>query len=333
MKFYTLGSGTLSQRMVIDHNGNVGIGAQPASTRFLDMTTSSNIALTEFTNLHASFTSAVFFGQTARAANSAFNYFNAQSNISVSTDTEFLLRGDGEAYADGSWNNSGADYQEYFESSDGSELEVGKSVVLDSDTIRVYNAATDDADAIVGVTRPQADNKNSAVVGNTAWNHWTDKYLTDDWGVYLREDVTVWEWDDVLATESDVVEAVDATYYEEGDEIPDGKSVGDIKTEAVEGVAVGDVKIKADSCYERNEADDWTPPEGAVSSTQSIRKLNPAYSVEVDDETNYTPRSDRDEWNLIGLLGQVQIKAGEPTNPRWIKMKNISDAVELWMIR
>jgi hypothetical protein len=249
-------------------------------------------------------------------------------------DREFHLRGDGEAYADGTWNNSGADYAEFFESADGSELEVGKAVVLDGEKIRIYNADTDSADNILGVTRPQADNKNSAVVGNTAWNHWTDKYLTDDWGVYLREDVTVWEWDDVKATESDVVEAVGATYYEEDNDIPDGKSVGDIKTEAVDGIAVGDVKIEAGSCYERNElAGDagWTPPEGAVQSTQDVRQLNPDYDESLAE--NYQPREDRDEWNLIGLLGQVQIKAGEPTNSRWIKMEDISDAVELWMIR
>ena len=79
---------------------------------------------------------------------------------------------------------------------------------------------------------------------------------------------------------------------------------------------------------------------GAVKSAQSVRKLNPDYVApnpdnaegEPEDE-GYSPRADRAEWNLIGMLGQVQIKANEPTNPRWIKMKDISDAVELWMIR
>ena len=111
--------------------------------------------------------------------------------------------------------------------------------------------------------------------------------------------------------------------YTESDVLPDDKNIGDVKT-------------KSGTCYERNalaKDADWTPPEGAISSVQSVRKINPDYSVDVDDETNYTPRSERDEWQIIGLLGQVQIKAGEPTNPRWIKMKDISDAVELWMIR
>ena len=34
----------------------------------------------------------------------------------------------------------------------------------------------------------------------------------------------------------DAVEAQDATYYEDGDELPDGKNVGDVKTEAVDAV-------------------------------------------------------------------------------------------------
>jgi hypothetical protein len=320
-----------TEHMRITDSGKVGIN-ETSPGEFLRITSDLASTAPELLNCtHASFAGTGLLFNVERAANSGYSFLKADSG--GGSDLEFQLRGDGEAYADGSWNNSGADYQEYFESADGAELEIGKAVVLDSDKIRIYNANTDSADNILGITRPQADNKNSAVVGNTAWNHWTDKYLTDDWGVYLREDVTVWEWDDVLATESDVVEAVDATYYEEGDDIPDGKSVGDTKTERVEGVAVGDVTIKAGSCYERDEADDWTPPTGATSSTQSVRKLNPEYSVEVDDETNYSPRADRAEWNLIGLLGQVQIKANEPTNPRWIKMKNISDAVELWMIR
>ena len=339
LRFRTKTTGTPVDALMITGNGYLLHGSTSALGSFYS-TTANNINGTRIEPTHASYTGDVERGIATRAANSAYAFYQGLSGGGA--DTEFKLRGDGEAYADGSWNSSGADYQEWFESTDSTELEVGKAVVLDGDKIRIYNAETDLADNILGITRPQADNKNSAVVGNTAWNHWTDKYLTDDWGVYLREDVKVWEWDDVMATESDVVEAVDATYYEEGDDIPDGKSVGDTRTETVEGVAVGDVKIKAGTCYERNALTkdaDWTPPEGAVSSTQSERKLNPAYvkpnttDENEGDDVGYTPRSDRAEWQLIGLLGQVQIKANEPTNPRWIKMKNISDAVELWMIR
>ena len=276
---------TVTTVMTINASNNVGIGETSPAAKF-EVGTVASSPTVQITPTHASYASNGLLFEVTRAASTLYSFCAMRS--SVAGDTEFSFRGDGQAYADGSWNASGADYQEWFESTDGSELEIGKAVVLDGDKIRIYNAETDSADNILGVTRPQADNKNSAVVGNTAWNHWTDKYLTDDWGVYIRENVTVW------------------TYTEDGDEM---------------------------AVYERDQAEDWTPPEGAVSSTQSIRKLNPEYSVEVDDETNYSPREDRDEWNLIGLLGQVQIKAGEPTRPTWIKMKDISDAVEMWMIR
>jgi len=59
--------------------------------------------------------------------------------------------------------------------------------------------------------------------------------------------------------------------------------------------------------------------------------MNPAYDDSKAD--GYKPREDRAEWNLIGLLGQIQIKAGETTRPGWIKMKDISADVELWMVR
>ena len=332
--FATQASGTVTERMRIDSSGNVMMDASGnfVASGFLNVENTANGQNLYVGARNTGFTQHVIRAFCYRTANSAYNFLDCQSDMAGSNDTEFKLRGDGEAYADGSWNNSGADYQEFFESSDGSALEVGKSVVMDGDKVRLYNASSDSTDNIVGVVRPKADNKNSAVVGNTAWNHWTDKYLTDDWGVYLREDVTVWEWDDVLATESDVVEAVAATYYEDGDDIPEGKEVGDVKTAEVVGVAVGDVVIKAGSCYERNELakdSEWTPPAGATSSTQSVRKRNPDY----DEERTYAPREERDEWNLIGLLGQVQIKANEPTRPTWIKMKQISDSVDLWLVR
>ena len=168
-----------------------------------------------------------------------------------------------------------------------------RAVVLDGDKLRNYNSATDALDSIIGVTRPKEDGNTAGFIGNNAWNHWQGKYLTDDWGVYIYETTTVWEWSVETETGSETC-----------------------------------------SAYERDklaEDSSWTPPAGAVSSSQSVRKLNPDYDASLD--SGYQPRDSRDEWWLIGLLGQVPVKAGEPVNPRWIKMKDISAAVEYYYIR
>ena len=81
--------------------------------------------------------------------------------------------------------------------------------------------------------------------------------------------------------------------------------------------------------YELIKDSTWTPHADATSSTDTIRKMNPDY----DDSVTYESREERDEWSLIGLVGQVPMKKGETTNSRWIKMADISDAVERWMIR
>jgi hypothetical protein len=320
-----------AQQIIIDVHGNLGLGTQSGGAQLhIVETTNADSFVTEPTN--ASYTKSGMKIQMTRAASDAYNFAYLESGDGA--DGEFKLRGDGNGYSDGGWHTGNGDYAEYFESTDGTTIEIGTSVVMDGDKVRAYNASSDSADNIIGVTRPKADGKIAGIIGNTAWSHWTDKYLTDDWGVYLREDVTVWEWDDVLATESDVVEAVAATYYAEGDDIPEGKEVGDVKTAEIVGVAVGDVKIEAGSCYERDELakdSEWTPPAGATSSTQSIRKTNPEYDESLADD--YKSREFRDEWVVIGLLGQVPVKATEATNPRWIKMKQISDAVDLWLVR
>jgi len=97
------------------------------------------------------------------------------------SDNEFNLRGDGNAYADGSWNGGGADYAEYFEWKDGNtsdEDRVGISVKLEGDKI-VASSDSDNASDIIGVI-----SGNPSIVGDSAWNKWNEKYLKDDYGRY-----------------------------------------------------------------------------------------------------------------------------------------------------
>ncbi|NIM12081.1 MAG: hypothetical protein GTO45_25265 [Candidatus Aminicenantes bacterium] len=39
------------------------------------------------------------------------------------------------------------------------------------------------------------------------------------------------------------------------------------------------------------------------------------------------------EWNCVGLLGQLRLRKGQPTAPTWVKMKDLSENVELWLVK
>ena len=224
-----------------------------------------------------------------RSGVSNYNFLQCISDSASSADSEFILAGDGDAFADGTFSNNGADYAEFFETNDGNGIDVGKTVVLDGNKVRA-STSSDDASTILGVVRPKVDGINSMIIGNTAWNSWTNKYLHDDYGRFIMEDYSVTEW--VVKT------------YEDGTQ----------KTES----------------YETDKIpENVTVPDNAVVKTQQRKKFNPAY----DKEKEYKPRSERDEWVIIGMLGQIQVAKGQKTGDRWIKMRDISDTVEEWLIR
>ncbi len=62
---------------------------------------------------------------------------------------------------------------------------------------------------------------------------------------------------------------------------------------------------------------------------QQRRKLNPDY----DPDTEYVTRENRPEWDTVGLMGKLRIRKGQVTGTRWIKMRDVSDTVEEWLVR
>jgi hypothetical protein len=297
MTFWTGGS----ERARITSGGLVGIGIQsPGGT--LDVNTSDNTINSIISrhsgasagNLQAYSSNASLAGNViesgaARSASSAYRFFAAYSG--AFTDLEFNLRGDGNGYADGTWNNNGADYAEFFESATGAALTLGATVVLDGNKVR---EATDQdpVSAIMGVVRPKEPSKASMIVGNTAWNKWANKYLTDDFDRYIMEAHDVLEWID-----------------EEG---------------------------KQHSYESHNIPAEVTVPDDALVKTHDDKgnkfqhyKLNPAWNPDAE----YVNRENRPEWIIVGLVGQVKILKGQPVNDRWIKMRDVSETVEEWMIR
>ena len=56
-------------------------------------------------------------------------------------------------------------------------------------------------------------------------------------------------------------------------------------------------------------------------------------SSNFDSDQVYVPREDRKEWDAIGMVGKLRMRKGQRTGDRWIKLRDISDNVEEWLVR
>ena len=152
--------------------------------------------------------------------------------------------------------------------------------------------ACESEDTPMGVIRPQGCSAN---IGNNAWSKWQGKYLMDDYGYPIKEEYTVTEWIDGIKDGKNN----DIQY--QTDKIPD------------------DVTVPDDATVKSTEYD---------GSKLMRKKLNPDYGESIE----YEPREERDEWHIVGLLGQIPITKGQPTG-NWIKMKDVSDTVEMYFVK
>lgn len=103
----------------------------------------------------------------------------------------------------------------------------------------------------------------------------------------------------------------------------------------------GEIQIETKTKWQwfETDGDGMTLPKSTTIESQApdyaekIEYQEPMLNPEYDPNLEYIPRSERPEWNIVGLVGQVLIRKGQPVNPRWIKMRNISDTIEEWFIR
>ena len=54
---------------------------------------------------------------------------------------------------------------------------------------------------------------------------------------------------------------------------------------------------------------------------------------EFDETKTYISRAERKEWDIIGLMGKIRVRKGQTMGTNWIKMQDISDTVEEWLVR
>ena len=137
---------------------------------------------------------------------------------------------------------------------------------------------------------------NPTVLGDADVERWMYKYERDDYGSFVWEDHTVTEWTDADGKD----------YSYDTDKIP------------------SDLTVPSDATVISEEEDRY-----GNTIKFKRKKLNPEW----DSSKQYISRQDRKEWEAIGLMGKLRLKKGEPVNPNWIKLRDISDTVEEWLVR
>lgn len=336
--------------------GNLGVGTTSAGYK-LTAVEDQDSSILRLDAEHASYTQRLILGGADRAATSAYDFFRFYS--SGLTDLEARLSGDGNLTLDGSATGGGADYAEFFEwalawldwardwkAQHGTVA--GISVVLDGDQIR----PAEPGEEPIGVI-----SANPSVVGDGDVDRWKGKYLRDDFGAYLWEDYEVLSWvETVTETETEMVQATEAQERtREVVEITGGQAVKRAVTETVQvplfdefplvdesGNSLGTHKEPRmiEDAHETTKevqhsyAADAVPggvvvPADAERVTQQRKVLNPDF----DPAAEYIPRSERDEWDMVGLMGKLRLRKGQPTGSRWFKMRDVSASVEEWLVR
>ena len=75
--------------------------------------------------------------------------------------------------------------------------------------------------------------------------------------------------------------------------------------------------------------EDGTPQLNKYGEHARTKRINPDY----DPNTEYVQRRNRPEWATVGLLGKVFMRVGRPVNSNWIRLKPVSESIELWLVR
>lgn len=364
IEFFTLGT----KEAVLDSVGNFGLGTSSVNAKAHILESSGGLDAVRSEATNVSFAANMFTANMHRVGNATADFFQAYSGNFA--DTEFRMRADGNAFADGTWASNGADYAEYFEWADGNpghEDRRGLSVVLDGDKIRLSLPGEDP----IGVV-----SANPSVVGDGDIDRWKGKYLRDAFGAYIWEDYEALSWSEVV-TETETVQEQASEAQErtrEVIEVVDGVAVKTVVTETVQvplfdefplvdeagqpimvstSETLGDgsqniievqavhreprmteVQRQTTREIEHSYAADEVPDGVTVpADAERVTQQRRKLNPDYDPSQDYTPRADRPEWDTVGLMGKLRLLKGQPTGARWIKMRDVSADVEEWLVR
>ena len=56
-------------------------------------------------------------------------------------------------------------------------------------------------------------------------------------------------------------------------------------------------------------------------------------SISSNKDATYVPRSQRPEWAAIGLIGKLRVCKGQVTGANWIKLRDVTESIEEWLVK
>lgn len=209
-----------------------------------------------------------------------------------------------------------ADFAEYFESFDGQTIPPGTTVVFVPQTRLIRPA--NKGEIPFGVI-----SRTAFCIGNSADEHWQGLYERNPDGSYVMEryqevrNVPIYKTEEKIIT----IEEMDYTKSPPEIKIIEKKQLVKIPEMAETSVFDKDGQEIGKRLINKMET---------ITETHLRRKVSEKY----DPSLKYIPRSEREEWHVVGLLGTVKILKDQPVSPSWIFIKDDSESgYNLWLIK
>jgi hypothetical protein len=313
----------------------------------------SNIIQSSFNSFMSGFGG--FLDTTTNQNGSAvFGSYNLQGNIGTPASTRFFMVGRGTLATRGNafsvtttgrvsarlvFATGGADFGEYFESYDQTKLPVGETVCIIDETFigkKIINGSFVDLEEGEGDGFTNNDIgkimlssqvpfsvepigvlvSNSGFVGNSYDEEWHGKYELDENGCYIWEEIQEDYFEDVydISTNS-IQEVIQEMKMNEQNQIYFQQNI--IQKTIENNLPIMETYPIYNNNLELIGTKD-VPKKIKKSNKQIIKKLSSLY----DPTKIYIPRSQRPEWNLVALRGQVKIKEGQRLSSSYEKIKD-----------
>ena len=220
-------------------------------------------------------------GNPLRPSTSSSNYqfILGSSNATQSLQRKFRINFNTTSPAlylnSGTVNLTGADYGEYFEWVDGNtsgEDRAGYFVEISNGKIQKAQS-----DNVIGIV-----SRTASIIGDSNDDVWPGTILSDEWGNHLSEKFEEFTIEEKIGDKTEV-----KTVYFDMDgfcysQLPNSQNKESVK-----------ISLKKEDC----------------KFSRELEML--ATASEYDHGRNYIPRKERNEWDVIGLLGKIRVRTSE----------------------